>query len=117
MIRINFGNLMFKSCLDDVDDSVLFKVYPNFFKNSFLILLNEKVKEQVRFYTKYKLELSDLRILYSDSSILIYLTKKKPTINSLNWIDRKKLYILRRTPLIDINFYKCIYSNDANLTK
>jgi hypothetical protein len=30
MIRINFGNLMFKSCLDDSDnnvDNVLFKVY------------------------------------------------------------------------------------------
>ncbi|CAF0873895.1 unnamed protein product [Rotaria sordida] len=59
-------------------------------------LFKENSEEQ-EFYLKHKFELSDLRISYSRS-------------------NKKRLHILRRTPLIDINFYKCIYSNDAILT-
>lgn len=93
--------MILKSCLDDRNDHI---------ESS---LFQENIKEQ-RFYTKYKFELSDLRILYSDSSIS---TLFNYSLNLLFLIDKKRLYILRRTPLIDITFYKCIYSNDANLTK
>ena len=95
---------MLRSCLDDGDDHA---------DNT---LFNEKSKDQ-RFYTKYKFELSDLRIVYSDSSISIYLSLRNNRIDFFNCIDRKRLFILQRTPLIDMTFYKCIYSNDANLTK
>ncbi|CAF4689471.1 unnamed protein product [Rotaria sp. Silwood1] len=84
MLRINFGNMMLKSRLENSDDDIdrsLFK---------------EQSEEQ-EFYAKYKLELSDLRIMYTRSR-------------------KNRLHILRRTPLIDVNFYKCIFSNDANLT-
>ncbi|CAF0711791.1 unnamed protein product [Adineta steineri] len=54
--------------------------------------------EERQFYAKYKFELSNLRIVYMDS-------------------NKNRLYILRRTPLIDINFYKCIYSHHEYLAK
>ncbi|CAF3112482.1 unnamed protein product [Rotaria socialis] len=84
MIYIHFGNILLKSCLDTSDEDIdrsLFKI---------------KYDEQ-RFYAKYKLELCDLRIIYS-----------KP--------NRKRLHILRRTSLIDINFYRYIASNASNST-
>ncbi|CAF1623632.1 unnamed protein product [Rotaria magnacalcarata] len=57
-----------------------------------------KVKfDEQRFYAKYKLELCDLRIIYFKS-------------------NRKRLHILRRTSLIDINFYRYIASNASNST-
>ncbi|CAF1109897.1 unnamed protein product [Adineta ricciae] len=54
--------------------------------------------EDRKFYAKYQFELSDLRIDYSDS-------------------NKNRLYILRRSPLIDICFYKCNYSHHPTLTK
>ncbi|CAF1487411.1 unnamed protein product [Rotaria sp. Silwood1] len=49
-----------------------------------------------RFYIKYKLEINDLQIIYYTS-------------------DGSHLHLLRKTPSIDIYFYKCIYFDDANL--
>ncbi len=88
MIRVNFGALVLKSCLDeeenDSDDSLFqvciweslqnilrfcsIKFY--FQPDDFCFLLKKKPEER-QFYMKYKFELSDLRILYSLSSILI----------------------------------------------
>ncbi|CAF0860696.1 unnamed protein product [Rotaria sordida] len=65
-------------------------------KNDINSLFKEEA-QQLRFYTKYQLKLHNLRIIYSQS-------------------DRRQLHILRRIPLIDINFYKCIYSDDVHLT-
>ena len=77
MIRINFGNIILKSCLDKTDGDInrsLFKVYQYLFnsvlKKSPLISLKEKINEE-RFYINYKLELGDLRIVYLESSIFI----------------------------------------------
>jgi hypothetical protein len=79
MIHIDLDSLILKSCLDDDKDD----------KN----LLTEDA-QQLRFYTKYKLRLYDLRITYAQS-----------------------VHILRRIPLLDMNFYKCIYSDDAYLAE
>ncbi|CAF4169559.1 unnamed protein product, partial [Adineta steineri] len=60
-------------------------------------LLSQDEVQRFRFYTKYKLGLHDLRITYAHS-------------------DEQQLHIIRQIPLLDIDFYKCIYSNDADLT-
>ncbi|CAF1307539.1 unnamed protein product [Rotaria sp. Silwood1] len=83
MIHIDLDNLVLKSCLDNNKDDI----------NS----LSKDEAQQLRFYTKYKLRLRNLQIIYSQS-------------------DRQQLHILRSIPLVDINFYKCIYSDDAYLT-
>ncbi|UJR29329.1 hypothetical protein I4U23_010541 [Adineta vaga] len=82
-LRVQFNELILKTCFDKkIDDNNLFQ---------------ENVEER-QFYAKYQFELSDLRIVYSDS-------------------NKNHLYILQRTPLIDICFYKCNYSNHPTLTK
>ncbi|CAF3407571.1 unnamed protein product [Rotaria socialis] len=53
--------------------------------------------QQLRFYRKYKLRLHNLQIIYSQS-------------------DSVQFHILRKMSWLDINFYKCIYSDDAYLT-
>ncbi|CAF0818142.1 unnamed protein product [Rotaria sordida] len=59
--------------------------------------LFQKQMRERRYYIKYKFLLNDLEIIYSESS-------------------KEQLRILRAIPLIDTNFYKCIYSDDAQLT-
>lgn len=82
MIRIRCGQFLLKSSLNDQEEDSLFQ-----FDNG-----NER-----RFYAKYKLELSDLRIVYIERNI--------------------RFSLLRRISLIDIHFYKCKLSNDATLSK
>ncbi len=58
-----------------------------------------------------------MRITYSPSGISVYFSTIL-TINCLVYfIDRLHLHILRRIPLVDVNFYKCIYSDDAYLAE
>lgn len=52
-------------------------------------------KEDLRFYTKYQLQWHNLRVIYSDPS-------------------QAASYLVRQIPILDITFYKCIYSDDAN---
>ncbi|CAF0769951.1 unnamed protein product [Rotaria sordida] len=54
-----------------------------------------KLNEE-HFYVKYKLAINDLRMLYFNS-------------------DGSYLNLLQKIPLIDIDFFKCIYSDDAIL--
>jgi hypothetical protein len=102
MIRLNFGELLLKSCLDDDEDDS---------NGNSLFQVNER-----QFYIKYKLDLTDLRILYTQSS------KSTESINNILFlffffVDKRRLYLLRRIPLIDFDFYKCKFSDDANLNK
>ncbi|CAF4096956.1 unnamed protein product, partial [Rotaria sp. Silwood2] len=55
----------------------------------------EKLNEE-HFYVKYKLAINDLRMIYSKS-------------------DGSYLNLLRKIPLVNIDFFKCIYSDDAIL--
>ena len=60
-------------------------------------------KEQ-RFYTKYKLEITDLRTIYLHGP-------------SLSSTKQKQFFVIRPTPLIDIEFYQCIDFTHPSLMK
>lgn len=116
-IRIDLGNLMLKSCLEDTDknaNSVLFQVLFSLIDLLYLNFCRKDKAEERRFYMKYQLELSDLRMFYSHSSEFISL---KSNNNRSILLDNQGLHVLQRTPLIDIHFYKCIYPNDIRLPK
>ena len=87
-IRCKFGDLLFRSSREGDDHS----------------LFQEPQDEQRRFYTKYKLELTDLQIIYLDS-------------RDSDRRRRRRIHILRRTPLIDLRFYPCLYSDDSRLAR
>ncbi|CAF2072620.1 unnamed protein product [Rotaria magnacalcarata] len=83
MAHIDLDSLVLKSCLDNDKDDI----------NS----VSKEEAQQLRFYTKYKLRLHNLQIIYSQS-------------------DSVQLQLLRKMSWLDIHFYKCIYSDDVYLT-
>ena len=75
MVRVTLSNLLVKSCLDDQkddNDNYLFQVCitKKNCKSTCIYLLKKKDKER-QFYKKFKLEISDLRLVYSQPSISV----------------------------------------------
>ncbi|CAF3445520.1 unnamed protein product [Rotaria socialis] len=57
----------------------------------------QQTKRERSYYKKYKLLLNDFSFIYSES-------------------NNEQCYIIKAIPLLEANFYKCIYSDDAQLT-
>ncbi|CAF2148160.1 unnamed protein product [Rotaria magnacalcarata] len=57
----------------------------------------QQTKRERSYYKKYKLLLNDFSFIYSKS-------------------NNEQCYIIKAIPLLETNFYKCIYSDDAQLT-
>ena len=93
MVHIKMENFLLQSCLEHEQDQ----------------------SQILRFYRKYKLKISDQQLMYSElGSVLFFLL----SIDSfLHLIDRTPLPVLQPISLMEIDFYKCIYSDDASLAE
>ena len=94
LIRFDFGDLILRSILDDRNISPLFQIRQLFSSSSsiWFLFFPKKNPDEQRFYTKYKLEITDLRMLYIHSN------------NFSSSSKQQRFFVLRPTSLIDIDF-------------
>lgn len=112
VVRLEFGELLFRSILDAHDDAHVSRLFPvgtrlpsSSSSSVRFDFFSKNDPQEQRFYTKYKLEITDLRMIYLHSNPVSAPSK------------RKRFFVLRPTPLIDIDFYQCIDFNQTALAK